>query len=96
MELSITEQRDKMSLCIRDGDLDALIKVRDSFNKELKVMDKWFDKYLEMMDRKMKPEEPNTPEWKLYHRKSEEYSDLKILIKTADVYVSKLRSAETV
>jgi hypothetical protein len=92
MELSITENRDKMYLCVREQDLDALLKVRDGLMKDLKVMDKWFDKYLDMMDRKMKPETPNTPEWKLYHKKSDEYSDLKTLIKVADAYVRKLQA----
>lgn len=93
MELSLIEVRDKISLCVLDRDLDALVKVRDGLNKDLKVMDKWFDKYIDMMDRKMKPETPNTPEWKLYNRKFEEYSELKTIIKTADSYVRKLRNA---
>lgn len=92
MELSIVENRDKISLCIIDHDLPALIKVRDGLIKDQKVMDKWFDKYIEMMDKKMKPEAPNTPEWKLYNRKFEEYSELKTLIKTADSYVRKLQA----
>ena len=92
MELTVTEMRDKISLCVLDRDLAALVKVRDSLAKDLKVMDKWFDKYLEMVDRKMKPETPNTPEWKLYHKKSDEYSDLLTLIKTADNYVRQLQT----
>ena len=84
--------RDKISLCVVDHDLPALIKVRDSLIKDRKVMDKWFDKYLDMMDRKMKPENPNTIEWKLYHKKSDEYSELLTLIKTADNYVRKLQT----
>ena len=92
MELTITEMRDKISLCVIDHDLPALVKVRDSLVKDRKVMDKWFDKYLEMMERKMKPETPNTPEWKLYHKKSDEYSELLTLIKTADNYVRKLQT----
>lgn len=92
MELTVTEMRDKISLCVIDHDLPALVKVRDSLVKDRKVMDKWFDKYLEMMERKMKPETPNTPEWKLYHKKSDEYSELLTLIKTADNYVRKLQT----
>lgn len=92
MELTVTEMRDKISLCVLDRDLPALVKVRDSLVKDRKVMDKWFDKYLEMVDRKMKPETPNTPEWKLYHKKSDEYSDLLTLIKTADNYVRQLQT----
>lgn len=92
MELTVTEMRDKISLCVLDRDLPALVKVRDSLVKDRKVMDKWFDKYLDMVDRKMKPETPNTPEWKLYHKKSDEYSELTTLIKTADNYVRQLQT----
>ena len=91
MELTVTELRDKISLCVIDRDMVAMAKLRDSMVKDSKVMDKWFDKYLDMMDRKMKPEEPNTPEWKLYHKKCEEYSQLQTLIKTADSYVRNLQ-----
>jgi len=92
MELTITEMRDKVSLCVIDHDLPALTKVRDALVYERKVMDKWFDKYLDMMDRKMKADNPDTPEWKLYHKKTDEYSDLTTLIKTADAYVRKLEA----
>ena len=92
MELSIVENRDKISLCVIEHDLPALIKVRDGLEKDRKVMDKWFDKYIDMMDKKMKPETPNTPEWKLYNRKFEQYTDLVTLIKTADSYVRKLQA----
>ena len=44
MELTITEMRDKVSLCVIDHDLPALTKVRDALVYERKVMDKWFDK----------------------------------------------------
>ena len=92
MELTVTEMRDKISLCVIDRDMVAMAKLRDSMKKDSKVMDKWFDKYLEMMERKMKPETPNTPEWKLYHKKSDEYSELTTLIKTADNYVRQLQT----
>lgn len=91
MEISLTEMRDKISLCVIDHDLPALTKVRDALVYEGKVMDKWFDKYLDMFEKTMKPEQPKTKVWNLYHSKSEEYSKLQNLIRTADVYVAKLK-----
>lgn len=91
MEISMIEMRDKISLCVIDQDKQALTKVRDALVKERKNMDKWFDKYLEMFDSKMDPSSPHTPIWKLYHSKSEEYSTLLNLIRTADAYIPNLK-----
>jgi hypothetical protein len=55
-------------------------------------MDRWFDKYLDMFDRKMNPEETDTPVWKLYKTKSREYSELNEVITTANAYINKLKS----
>jgi hypothetical protein len=59
---------------------------------ERKVMDKWFDKYLDMFEKKMSPDETDTPIWKLYKTKSKEYSELNGIITTADVYIKKIKN----
>jgi hypothetical protein len=92
MELSKQEYLDKFSLCAIDQDLPALEKIRSALLKERKVMDKWFDKYLDMFDRKMNPEETDTPIWKLYKSKSREYSELNGLITTSNAYINKLKN----
>lgn len=52
-------------------------------------MDRWFNKYLDMFDEKMNNVSRNDPVWKLYHNKSEEYSDVTQTIKTAEYYMKK-------
>lgn len=92
MELSITEMRDKVSLCVADQDMNALSKIHSFLLTQTRIMDKWFDKYLDMFEKKMKPEDPNTNIWKMYHNKSNEYSELQSLIRTIDAYLRKYKS----
>ena len=90
LELSKQEYLDKFTLCAYDGDAESVVKIKTFLVKERTVMDKWFDKYLEMFERKMSTEDLETPIWKLYKTKSKEYSELNGLIKTADIYIKKL------
>ena len=55
-------------------------------------MDRFFTMFLDKFDRKMDPEKPDTPIWKLYKQKSKEYSELNGVITTADVYIKKLKN----
>lgn len=52
-------------------------------------MDRWFDKYLDMFDHEMSVRPRTDPIWKLYHKKSNEYSDIVQTIKTAEYYLKK-------
>lgn len=92
MELSKYEYQEKFSLCAIDRDIVALEKIHVSLIKERKVLDRWFDKYLDMFDKKMKPDQTDTPIWKLYNKKSQEYRELNEVITTANVYITKLKS----
>ena len=92
MELSKKEYMDKFSLCAIDQDIVALEKIRTSLIKQRISMDRWFDKYLDMFEKKMNSDEPDTPIWKLYKQKSKEYSELNGVITTADVYIKKLKN----
>lgn len=92
MELSKQEYLDKFSLCAIDRDVVALEKIRTSLLKQRISMDRWFDKYLDMFEKKMNVDETDTPIWKLYKQKSKEYSELNGVITTADVYIKKLKN----
>ena len=92
MELSKYEYLDKFQLCAEDDDIPALEKIRTVLVKERTVMDRWFDKFLEMFERKMSTEDLDTPIWKLYKTKTKEYSELNGIIKTADNYLNKLKN----
>jgi hypothetical protein len=92
MELSKQEYYEKFQLCAMDKDVLALEKILGALMKERTKLDRWFDKYLEMFDRKMNVKEPNTPIWKLYNSKSSEYSELNNIILTANAYIKKLQN----
>jgi hypothetical protein len=92
MELSKQEYFDKFSLCAIDHDVVALEKIRASLLKERHIMDRWFDRFLDMFERKMSTEDVETPIWKLYKSKTKEYSELDSIIKTADIYIKKLQN----
>ena len=91
MELSKQEYLEKFSLCAIDHDVKAMEKLYVSLIKQRTVMDRWFDKYLDMFDKKMSPETTDTPIWKLYKTKSNEYSELNGIITTATFYLNKLK-----
>lgn len=90
MDITLNEMREKVSLCVIDRNTKDLTRVRDALVQERKVLDKWFDKYLDMFDRKMDPSNPNTKIWQLYHSKTKEYSDLQQLIRTTNEYLRKI------
>lgn len=52
-------------------------------------MDRWFNKYLDMFDEKMNSSTRSDAVWKLYHAKSDKYSDVVQTIKTAEYYLQK-------
>ena len=60
-----------------------------SLVNERSRLDRWFNKYLDMFDTKMNSSFRSDPVWKLYHAKSNEYSDLNSLITTAQYYMQK-------
>jgi hypothetical protein len=92
MELSKQEYLDKFSLCAIDHDVVALEKIRASLIRERTVMDRWFDKFLDMFERKMSTEDLETPIWKLYRTKTKEYSELNGIITTANAYINKYKN----
>ena len=55
-------------------------------------MDRFFTLFLDKFERKMDPDNTDTPVWKLYKQKSKEYSELNGVITTADVYIKKLKN----
>ena len=52
-------------------------------------LDRWFSKYIDMFDEKMSASKSSDPVWKLYHKKSDEYSDVLQTIKTVEYYLKK-------
>ena len=92
MNLSKQEYLDKFSLCAMDDDVKSLERIYIELIKQRTVLDRWFDKYLDMFHKKMDPDSPDTPIWKLYKQKSNEYSELNGVITTANAYINKLKN----
>jgi hypothetical protein len=50
-------------------------------------LDKFFSMYLDRVGSKMDADVPNTPEWKLYKQKYNEYESLTRRIRVLDYYI---------
>lgn len=63
-------------------------KRRDLTIQKMKL-DKFFSMFLEKFERKMDPEKPNTPIWKLYKEKLKEYDSIQQEIRNTNYWISK-------
>lgn len=52
-------------------------------------LDKFFTMYLDKFERKMDPENPNTPIWKLFKKESEKYSKVCQEIRNCEYWIKK-------
>jgi hypothetical protein len=52
-------------------------------------LDKFFTMYLDKFDKQMDSEKPNTPVWKLFKKKSAEYSKLNQEIRNVEYWIKK-------
>ena len=66
----------------------AKAKLADLLVQRIKL-DQFFDKYLEMFEGKMKPDQSDTPVWKLYRAKYAEYDKLCSEIQTTEHVLKK-------
>lgn len=87
MNRSKIEQDIVLAHTFNDKDTITQIYI-DLINIKAKL-DRWFNKYLDMFDEKMSSTTSSDPVWKLYHSKSEEYSEVTQTIKTAEYYLKK-------
>lgn len=69
--------------------LKAVQEELNSLFIERMKMDKFFSMYLDKVGGKMDPDKPNTPIWKLYKSKLNEYADIQQAIKAAEYYLKK-------
>jgi hypothetical protein len=67
----------------------TLIEKRNSLLREKMKMDKFFSMFLDKFDRKLDPEKPDTPIWKLYKKKHSEYGVLCQEIRNTNYWISK-------
>lgn len=70
----------------KNGDLKVL---RKEVDRERKKLEKFFDMFLDEYNGRLNTEKTNTPEWKLYKSKLNEYEQYDDAIQTIDHYLSK-------
>lgn len=70
---------------------DLEIKYRDQ-QLQLMKLDKFFTMFLDKFSNKMNPEKPNTPIWKLYKQKTQEYHDLCRDIRITEYYIKQRKA----
>lgn len=76
----------KLSL---DRDVNGLRKLKADLVNEQKKLDVWFDRYLDMFDKDMNPEEGDTAVWQLYRKKYREYGEVADTLTSVDYQIKK-------
>ena len=77
---------------VSTDNVHELLNIQRKLYTDKMKLDKFFSMFLDKFDRKMNPDDTNTPIWKLYKIKLKEYSDIDQCIKASTYYVNK-RSA---
>ncbi len=65
------------------------IEQRNNLLLERMKLDRFFTMFLDKFERKMDPDNTNTPVWKLYKQKLKEYDKVQRDIKSAEYWISK-------
>lgn len=68
---------------------DDLQQLKKDWVKHVNKLDRFFDLYLERYGDKLTEENTNTPEWRLYKAKSNEYHDYTRAINNVSYYIAK-------
>lgn len=74
---------------VRSDDLQGLHNQYCNLLADRMKMDKFFTLYLDKFERKMDPDNTNTPIWNLYKKKVKEYDGLQQAIKAAEYFMKK-------
>jgi hypothetical protein len=72
-----------------DRNYQALSDSRQTMLVERMKLDKFFSLFLDKFERKMDPENTDTPIWKLYKTKLKEYEELQRSIKSSTYYLTR-------
>jgi hypothetical protein len=72
-----------------DRNYQALADSRQTMLVERMKLDKFFSLFLDKFERKMDPENTDTPIWKLYKNKLKEYEELQRSIKSSTYYLTR-------
>jgi hypothetical protein len=72
-----------------DRNYAAIQEARMNLIIERMKMDKFFSLFLDKFERKMDPDNTDTPIWKLYKKKLKEYEELQRSIKSSTYYLTR-------
>jgi hypothetical protein len=72
-----------------DRNYQALSDSRQTMLVERMKLDKFFSLFLDKFERKMDPDNTDTPIWKLYRNKLKEYEELQRSIKSSTYYLTR-------
>lgn len=71
-------------------DRKSLESIYQELTKEKVIIGAFMTKFLDKFERKMNPDNPDTPIWNLYHAKMNEYTRIDNLIKYTQYYLERL------
>lgn len=70
-----------------------LAELKAEWDAELKKIHAFMDKFLDRFGNKIIADKDNSPEWKLYTQKCDEYSNYNRAIRNVDYYIAKKKYA---
>lgn len=78
-----------ISAVVQSRDMNALAAMKNELIVEKMKLDKFFTMFLDKFERKMDSEVTDTPIWKLYKKKMQEYSDVDRSLKSVSYFLNK-------
>lgn len=91
MMVELNKISSELPMLSLDRNVKKMTEYKTYLTSHREKLDRWFDKYLDMFDKDMKPEEGTTPVWNMYRKKYKEYEELESVLKTTEFYLSKAR-----
>lgn len=79
----------QLSAMAGERNYQAIVNAQTTLVVERMKMDKFFSLFLDKFERKMDPENTDTPIWKLYKLKLKEYDELQRSIKSSHYYLTR-------
>lgn len=79
----------ELSQLAGERNYQAIADARAKMLVERMKMDKFFSLFLDKFERKMDPDNTDTPIWKLYKAKLKEYEELQRSIKSSNYYLTR-------
>lgn len=89
MMIELSKIQSELPMLSLDRNVKKMTEYKNFLASHREKLDRWFDKYLDMFDKDMKPDEGNTPVWNMYRKKYKEYEEIESMLKTTEFYLSK-------